>query len=59
MSASKILRLVTSDRPPSTLQEQAGGTLSLCFNWFVPNNSGSFNTEIHLIGCNCFSLLVG
>jgi hypothetical protein len=27
-----VLRLVTSDRPPSTLQEQAGGVLSLCLN---------------------------
>jgi hypothetical protein len=32
VQTTSLLRLVTSDRPPSTLQEQAGGTLSLCFD---------------------------
>ena len=40
-----LLRLVTSDRPLSTLQEQAEGILSLYFNCFIANNYRSFQDK--------------
>jgi hypothetical protein len=48
------MRLVTYDRLPNTLQEQAGIP-----QVYVFVNMRPFKTESHLMSCDCFLLLAG